>query len=132
MKISFNGKPVGHVFVEYIGLEDVPRCSCRDHDDDDNVAYAEGENYYRELFVIDSDRIIEHNSENHTGLAELKFEVKDNLFRYDLLDSDGNIIKMSMMPISYIHTVNTSVDGPSKDKQVPMNRYSKEERRKAR
>lgn len=124
VKITFNSKEVGHVLVEWIALE----CMCTENEEHEDMSFGDGEHYYRQIFVIDSDMIIEHNNKD---LAELRFEVKDGMFRYDLLDSAGKIVRMFMLPITYVHAIHASHEVPAKSK-VSMHKLSALERKKNR
>ncbi len=113
VKITFNGERVGYVGVQWIGLEDA--VLCEDHH------LESGEDYHKELFFIESSVIIhdhiEKDSPEFKGVTQMSFEIKDGFFRYECRDNAGNIIKLWMVPLSYIHTIECRKDEPSRDEE---------------
>jgi hypothetical protein len=116
------------VLVEWIGL--VESELCEDHHMDS------GEDYHKELFTIDSASIIheyiEKGDPEFRNVTQLRFEIMDGFFRYEARDNSGGVVKSFMTALSYIHTIETRKDEPSREPGMPMHKLSKEEKRKAR
>jgi hypothetical protein len=128
VRITWQGEPVGYVLVEWIGL--VESELCKDHHMDS------GEDYHKELFTIDSANIIheyiEKGDPEFRNVTQMRFEIMDGFFRYEARDSSGGVVKSFMTALSYIHTIETRKDEPSREPGMPMHKLSKEEKRKAR
>lgn len=93
----------------------------------------DGEDYYKGLFTIDTSIIIhdfiEKGIDDFKDITELKCEVKDGLFKYEALDSSGNIIRMFMFPLKYLHSIEADKNEPSLEAPVPMHKLSRSERK---
>ena len=124
VKITFNGESVGYIAVQWIGLEDA--VLCEDHH------MESSEDYHKELFFIDSSVIIhdhiKKDNPEFKGVTQMAFEIRDGFYRYECRDNAGNMIKLWMLPISYIFTIECRKDEPSFDTQ-PINKLSKEEQK---
>lgn len=77
VKVSFNGKPVGHIMVTWIGLEEAALCEDRHMPD--------GVDFYKELFTINSQTIIHEFIEK--GIDGFK----------DITESKYGLIKMAYL-----------------------------------
>jgi hypothetical protein len=126
VRITWQGEPVGYVLVEWIGL--VESELCEDHHMDS------GEDYHKELFTIDSASIIREykGDPEFRNVTQMRFEIMDGFFRYEARDNSGAVVKSFMTALSYIHTIETRKDEPSREPGMPMHKLSKEEKRKAR
>jgi hypothetical protein len=128
VKITFNGESFGYVGVQWIGLEDDSTlCDCDQMES--------GENYHKELYFIESSVIvhdyIEKGHPEFKDATQISFEIKDGFFRQEIRDNSGNIIKLWMIPLSYLFNIECRKDEPSFD-TPPINKLSKEEKQKAR
>jgi hypothetical protein len=85
----------------------------------------------KELFAIDSASIkheyIEKGDPEFRNVTQMRFEIKDGFFRYEARDSSGNVVKSFITALSYIHTIETRKDEPSREPGMPMHKFSKEE-----
>jgi len=124
VEITFNGQAVGFVLVEWIGLYDASKHMQSDL------------GLRKELNVIDSSYIIhefiEKGLDDFKDITQLKFEIKDGFFNSEVLDNSGNVVKMFMVPLSYIHTIQTDRKEPSEKERIPMHKLSKEQKSKER
>jgi hypothetical protein len=120
VRITWQGEPVGYVLVEWIGLVESELC----------------EDHHKELFTIDSASIIheyiEKGDPEFRNVTQMRFEIMNGFFRYEARDNSGGVVKSFMTALSYIHTIETRKDEPSREPGMPMHKLSKEEKRKAR
>ena len=118
VKITFNGESVGYVGVQWIGLEDI----CEDYH------LESGEGYHKELYFIESSTIIhdhiEKDSPEFKGVTQMSFEIKDGFFRYECRDNLNNLVKLFMLPLSYLFNIECRKDEPSKEGEQKINRLS--------
>lgn len=130
LKITFNGESVGYILVEWIGLVESELC--------EGHHMESGEDYHKELFAIDSATIIhefiEEGELDFKNVTQMVFEINDGFFRYEARDDSGNLVKLFMTALSYIHTIETRKEEPSRElgQQISMHKLSNEEKKKAR
>jgi len=89
------------------------------------------------LFAIDSATIIHEFIEGELdfkNVTQMVFEINDGFFRYEARDDSGNLVKLFMTALSYIHTIETRKEEPSRElgQQISMHKLSNEEKKKAR
>jgi hypothetical protein len=118
VKISFNGQEIGYIAVQWIGLED----TCEDYH------LESGEGYHKELYFIESSVIIhdfiEKGDPEFKDATQILFEIKDGFFRQEIRDNSGNIIKLWMIPLSYLFNIECRKDEPSREEEQKINRLN--------
>lgn len=87
-----------------------------------------GQDYSKELLVIDTCDIIA--DEDCKDMSELKFSIQDGFFKQELINPHGDVLRMLMFPVKYLHTVSTTKDMPHIEIPSKMHKMTIQEKRK--